>query len=136
MIEAGAPSTEEVVSVSCARPTGGSHSLTTRGPAQRGEGAKEGRATGRSNSAAKGIIEAEVLHLTSLQRGSLILREDCYNVVTPAPTVGNDSVVPDSKRERGECMLAMLFWVLAALAVVGALAIVWGLYLLARRWWL
>jgi hypothetical protein len=30
-------------------------------------------------------------------------------------------------------MLAMLFWVLAALAVVGALAIVWGLYLLARR---
>jgi hypothetical protein len=51
-----------------------------------------------------------------------------------SPTVGNDSVVPDSKRERGECMLAMLFWVLAALAVVGALAIVWGLYLLARRW--
>ncbi len=37
--------------------------------------------------------------------------------------------------ERGEGMLAMLFfWVLAALAVVGALAIVWGLYLLARRW--
>ena len=30
-------------------------------------------------------------------------------------------------------MLAMLFWVLAALAVVGALAIVWVLYLLARR---
>jgi hypothetical protein len=36
--------------------------------------------------------------------------------------------------ERGECMLAMLFWILAALAVVGALAIVWGLYLLVRRW--
>jgi hypothetical protein len=36
--------------------------------------------------------------------------------------------------ERRECMLAMLFWVLAALAVVGALAIVWGLYLLAHRW--
>ena len=37
--------------------------------------------------------------------------------------------------ERGECMLAMLFfWVLAPLAVVGALGIVWGLYLLARRW--
>jgi hypothetical protein len=32
---------------------------------------------------------------------SLILRESCYNVVTTAPTVGNDSVVPDSKRERG-----------------------------------
>ena len=42
--------------------------------------------------------------------------------------------------EREECMLSMLFWVLAALAVVGALAmvgalaIVWGLYLLAHRW--
>jgi hypothetical protein len=28
----------------------------------------------------------------------------------------------------------MPFWVLAALAVLGALALVWGLYLLARRW--
>ena len=36
--------------------------------------------------------------------------------------------------DRGECILAMLFWVLAALAVVGALAIVWGLYVLVRRW--
>ena len=36
--------------------------------------------------------------------------------------------------ERGECMLAMLFWVLAVLSVVGALAFVGGLYLLARRW--
>jgi hypothetical protein len=35
--------------------------------------------------------------------------------------------------ERGECMLATLFWVLAALAVVGVLAIVGGLYLLACR---
>ena len=35
--------------------------------------------------------------------------------------------------ERGECMLAMHFWVLAALAVVGVLAIVWVLYLLVRR---
>ena len=48
--------------------------------------------------------------------------------------MGNDSVVPNSKRERGECMLAMLFWVVAALAVVGALAIVWGLYLFLLRW--
>jgi hypothetical protein len=40
MIEADAPSTEEVVSVSCARPTGGSHGRTTRGPAQRFSGAK------------------------------------------------------------------------------------------------
>jgi hypothetical protein len=31
-------------------------------------------------------------------------------------------------------MLAMLFWVLAYLAVVGALAIVRVLYLSARRW--
>jgi hypothetical protein len=31
-------------------------------------------------------------------------------------------------------MPAMFFWVFAELAVVGALAIVWGLYLLARRW--
>jgi hypothetical protein len=31
-------------------------------------------------------------------------------------------------------MLAMLFWVLAALAVVGALVFVGGLYLLVRRW--
>ena len=28
----------------------------------------------------------------------------------------------------------MFFWVVAALAVVGALAIVWGLYLLVDRW--
>ena len=31
-------------------------------------------------------------------------------------------------------MLAMLFWIIAVLSVVGALATVWGLYLLARRW--
>jgi hypothetical protein len=31
-------------------------------------------------------------------------------------------------------MLAMLFWVLAVLAVVSVPAIVWGLYLLVRRW--
>src|SRR5215204_3914767 len=88
----------------------------------------------RGPSAAEGGIEAGVLHLASQQRGSLILREDCYNVVTRAPTVGNDSLLYPTASERGECMLAMLFWVLAALAVVGALAIVWGLYLLTRRW--
>jgi hypothetical protein len=86
----------------CARPTGGSHGLTTEDPAQRYKGAKRRAAPRRGpQSAAKGIIEAGVLHLASLQRGSPILREDCYNVVTRAPTVGNDSVVPDSKRERG-----------------------------------
>jgi hypothetical protein len=43
MIEAGGPSTSELQACfpkSCARPTGGSHGLTARGPAQRGEGAK------------------------------------------------------------------------------------------------
>jgi hypothetical protein len=72
--------------------------------------------------------------LGSSARGSLILREDCYNVVTRAPAVGNNAVVPDSKREKGVHARAMLFWVLAALAVVGALAIDWALYLLVRRW--
>src|SRR5829696_7635430 len=52
-------------------------------------------------SAAEDSIEAGLLHLASLQRGTLILREDCYNVVTRASTVGNDLVVPDSKREKG-----------------------------------
>jgi hypothetical protein len=43
----------------------------------------KGRAgEGCPKSAAKGIIVAGVLHLASLQRGSPILREDCYNVVT------------------------------------------------------
>jgi hypothetical protein len=63
MIEADAPSTEEVVSVSCARPTGGSHILTTHDPAQRFKGAKRKAARmrmgKRENSAAKGIIKAE-----------------------------------------------------------------------------
>ena len=54
MIKAGATSTEEVVSAPCccARPTGGSHGRTTRGPAQRGEGAKRRpRPTGRKGAA-------------------------------------------------------------------------------------
>jgi hypothetical protein len=40
MREAGAPSTEEVCLPERARPTGGSHGRTIRGPAQRLEGAK------------------------------------------------------------------------------------------------
>jgi hypothetical protein len=40
-----------------------------------------------------------VSHLA--QRRGLILRESCYNIATRAPTVGKDSVVPDSKRQRG-----------------------------------
>jgi len=31
-------------------------------------------------------------------------------------------------------LLAMLFWVIAGCSVAGAFAIVWGLYLLVRRW--
>ena len=81
-------------------------------------------------SAAEDSIEAGILNL---ERRDLILREDCYNVVTRAPTWVTTVLYPTAS-ERGECMLAMLFWVLAALAVVGALAIVWGLYLLVHRW--
>lgn len=33
-----------------------------------------------------------------------------------------------------EGVLAMLFWIIAVLSVVGVLAIVWGIYLLFRRW--
>ena len=84
-------------------------------------------------SAAKGIIKAEVLHLASLQRGNLILARIAKTLLherLPWVTI----VLYPTAGERGGCMLAMLCWVLAALAVVGALAIVWGLYLLARRW--
>src|SRR5215218_7383242 len=59
----------------------------------------------RGTSAAQDSIEAGIIHLASLQRGSLILREDCYNVVTRAPAVGNDLLVPDSKRERSASSL-------------------------------
>src|SRR5688572_15146892 len=67
------------------------------------------------------------------QRRGLILRESCYNVVTQATTVGNDSVVPDSKRERG---------VHARYALLGTRSAGGGrcpsdrlgLYLLVRRW--
>jgi hypothetical protein len=60
MIEADVPSTEEVVCrlAERARPTGGSHGLTTRGPAQcRGGAMKRPRRT-VGTSAAKGIVKA------------------------------------------------------------------------------
>src|SRR5215210_6400313 len=83
-------------------PTGGSHGRTTHDPAQRSRGVKRRpRCRMGPPSAAEDSIEAGPLHLASLQRGSLILRESCLNVVTRAPTPGNDSVVPDSKREKG-----------------------------------
>jgi hypothetical protein len=137
MIEADVPSTEVLqvqIGMMCASHRGWSCSHHPR-PRATLQGRKAKAAPGRGpQSAAKVIIEAGVLHLASLQQRDLILREDCYNVVTRAPTVGNDCVVPDSKREKGVHARAMLFWVLAALAVVGALAIDWGLYLLVRRW--
>jgi hypothetical protein len=60
MIEADAPSTEEVVCTLAerARPTGGSHGLTTDAPAQRIKGAKLKAAPDRSKGAARGIIKA------------------------------------------------------------------------------
>jgi hypothetical protein len=48
-----------------------------------GSGQSEGRAyVGGHEGAAKDSIEAGTVHLASLQRVSLILRESCYNVVT------------------------------------------------------
>jgi len=44
----------------CARPTGGSHGLTTDAPAQRIKGAKLKAAPDRSKGAAKGIIKAGI----------------------------------------------------------------------------
>ena len=104
MIEAGAPSTGSFVTElsGVCPPAGGSHGRTTEAPAQRSKGAKRRpRCRMGPPSAAEDSIEAGLLHLASLQRGSLILREDCHNVVTRASTVGNDLVVPDSKREKG-----------------------------------
>jgi len=49
---------------------------------RRGRNAKGRAKKGCPKSAAEDIIEAEIIHLASLQRGSLILRENCYNVVT------------------------------------------------------
>jgi hypothetical protein len=37
-------------------------------------------------------------------------------------------------RDGLEGVEAMLFWIIAVLSVVGVLAIVWGIYLLFRRW--
>ena len=79
------------------------------------------------------IIKAGVLHLASLQRGCLILARIATTLLHERLPWVTMLLYPTAS-ERGECMLTMLFWVLAALAVVGALAIDWGLYLLARRW--
>ena len=143
MIEAGAPSTGGVVAVLCmvCASHRGWYVRTTDDPAQRFRDAKRRAAPGTKETQRRpGQYSGwgPTPSFAAAKLGSLILREDCYNVVTPAPTVGNDSVVPDSKREKGVharyALLAMLFWVVAALAVASTLAVVWGLYLLVRRW--
>jgi hypothetical protein len=103
MREAGAPSTEEVVAEQkVPAPPGVVMLAPTKVPRNASRAQSEGtRRGGVPESAAKDSIKAGVLHLASLQRASLILRQSCYNAVTRAPTLGNDSVVPDSKRERG-----------------------------------
>src|SRR5215213_89005 len=98
----------------------------SEGPRQGGVSSKRGQGQYKG-------IKARVLHLASLQRGSLILAQIATTLLHERlPWV--TTVLYPTASERGECMLAMLFWVLAALAVAGALAIVWVLYLLARRW--
>jgi hypothetical protein len=66
MIEAGGPSTsefQECYPKSCARPTGGSHGLTTEVPrnAERGKGMGRARYDGEKTGAARGSIEAGTL---------------------------------------------------------------------------
>src|SRR5215207_9484087 len=88
----------------CERPTGGRHGLTTDDPAQRFKGAKRRAAPGTKETQRRpGQYKGwgPTPSFAAAKLGSLILREDCYNVVTQAPTVGNDLLVPDSKRERG-----------------------------------
>ena len=106
MREAGAPSTGGWV---VPAPPGVVMVALPEVPRNAGGAMRRPRSEGLEKSTAKGIIEAGVLHLASLQRGSLILREDCYNVVTWTSTVGNDSLLYPTASERGECMLAMLF---------------------------
>src|SRR5215208_929850 len=132
MIEAGAPSTggwgvpapPGVVMVAPLEVPRNAERAQSERPRQR---ARE--------SAARGIIEAGFLHL------ELRCSEGVLSFARIATTLLQERLLwvtillYPTASERGECMLAMLFfWVLAALAVVGALAIVWVLYLLARRW--
>jgi hypothetical protein len=133
MIDAGAPSTGRVVTVlsEVCTPTGGSHGRTTDAPAQGIKGAKLRAAPDRSKGAAKGIIEAGIIHLEH-SAGVLSFARIATTLLHGRLPWVRILLYPTAS-ERGE-MLSMLFWVLAALAVVGALAIVWGLYLLAHRW--
>src|SRR5215216_461833 len=137
MREAGAPSTEGLLACCprCARPTGGSHVRTTGDFAQRFEGAKRRAAPGtkgtqRGRGRYRGWSPAPSFAAAREPYPSRGLLQRCYM----SAYCGYRFCCTPTASEREECMLAMLFWVLAALAVVGALAIDWGLYLLARRW--
>ena len=72
MIEAGGPSTSEFSGMlsqvaGCARPTGGSHGLTTRGPAQRFKGkAKAAPTTRCEKQRGQGHYKARALQSPSL----------------------------------------------------------------------
>ena len=55
------------------------------------------------------------------------------SVLQAAPSWVTFPLHPKAMREGGG-RNAMPFWLIAALSVLGALAIVWGLYLLSRRW--
>jgi hypothetical protein len=96
----------------------------------------EGRAKEECpKSAAEDSIEARVLHLALLQRSEGVLSfAGIATTLLQERLPWVTMLLYPTASEREECMLAMLFWVLATLAVVGALAIDWGLYLLARRW--
>jgi hypothetical protein len=56
-----------------------------------------------------------------------------YDHVTSAPVLGN-VIRSHAKATREGERTAMPFWLVAVLSAVGAVAIVWVLYLLARRW--
>jgi hypothetical protein len=118
----------------CTRPTGVVMVAPLEVPRNAERAHSIGR-TGKVGSRARPLdsIKAGIIHLASLQRGSLILPRIATTLLHERLLWVTILLYPTAS-ERGEGMLAMLFWVLAALAVVGALAIVWGLYLLVRRW--
>jgi hypothetical protein len=89
------------------------------------------RQEGVLKSAAKGIIEARILHLEHSEEVLSFARVATTQLQERLQWVTTVLYPPAS--DRGGCLLAMLFWVFSALAVVSALAIVGGVYLLARR---
>jgi hypothetical protein len=55
------------------------------------------------------------------------------SMLRAAPFWVKTSLHPKANREGGE-RTAMSFWLVAVLSAMVALALVWGLYLMARRW--